>query len=142
MVDCIITNANLNWKVSNPNDTYCIWCKTINDFINELFFVILNMVNENENIKIDIISLDVNIWTEICLTATKRWLTNVNNIEEKRNSSSMMDNDYFSNLLSNLHNNKKASQRELLRKNYGYIFVELTKLKWFKLFFNNVIITL
>jgi hypothetical protein len=100
------------------------------------------MVNENENIKTDIISLDVNIWTEICLTATERLLTNVNNIEEKRNSSSMMDNDYFSNLLSNLHNNKKASQRELLRKNYGYIFVELTKLEWFKLFFNNVIITL
>ena len=41
------------------------------------------MVNENENIKTDIISLDVNIWTEICLTATERLLTNVNNIEEK-----------------------------------------------------------
>ena len=127
-------------NISTSTDNFCICCKTINDFINEMYFVILEMINE-KNIKADIISLDVNIWTEICLLATKNWLNNVNNIDEKRNSSSLMNNDYFSNLLANLHNSEEEN-RELLQKNYGYMFVELTKTNWFELFFTNIIVTL
>lgn len=121
---------------------YCNNCKMFVNFTNTMYDEIINNQNSKED-KIELLECyEVSFLEELFRKSCSRWLENVEDINEKKEIGERMisydnESELIGQILYDIPLNKDARNLWINKYN-GIIYIQFSRLRWFKNFIDNL----